>query len=360
MKVPFVNYGKNYRKIKKEIDKAIKKCLENGDLILRDEVEKFEKRFAEICGAKYCLALNSGTDAIFLSLKALGIGEEDEVITTWHTYEGVIEAIKRCGAKPVLIGIRNDFTIDVDKIEWYITSRTKAIIPVHINGKVCEMRKIKKIAIEKNLFVIEDSCQAIGKKLEGHLGCYSFYPAKILGCYGDGGALVTNDWFLYERAKKLRDEGYINSRLDNIQAAILNVKLKYLKFYLKRRKEIAERYTNGLKGISGIQLPQSDFWQNYVVKVVSYRDKLREFLKENGIETMVKGYKYDYPWLKDIVLSLPLYPELTNKQIDYVIQKVKEFFQKQKGSDNRSGGVDWKPSDSAIVSSYPEYKIIYS
>jgi len=336
MKVPFVNYGLQYKKIEKEIDRAIKKCLRNGDLILRDEVKKFEKRFAKLCKAKYCLALNSGTDAIYLALKVIdfkldGKLKGKEVVVPWHVFEGVIEQIERVGALPWLVFVGKDFLLDVDELEKIISSNVKVIMPVHLNGAVCNMKKIKKLARMRNQYIIEDSCQAIGKPLEGDIACYSFYPAKILGCQGDGGALVTNNNFFYKMAKRLRDIGHLNSRLDNIQAAVLNVKLKYLPFYLKKRKEIAEIYLEGLKDLENwIKLPQSTYWQNFVLflKNKKIRDELKKFLEKRGIETMVKGHWYDEKWLKDRVLSLPLYPELTNKQVNYVIKTIREFFQK--------------------------------
>ncbi len=332
MKVPFVNYGLQYKRIKKEIDQAITRCLEKGDLILRDEVKKFEERFAKLCKAKYCLSLNSGTDAIYLALEVL---KPKKVITTWHVFEGVIEQIKKIDAEPVLIDVNRYFLIVEEEIEEEIKSLSggDVIIPVHLNGAICDMENIKKIARKKGCFIIEDSCQAIGKPLEGDIACFSFYPAKILGCYGDGGAVITNSYSLYKRMKDLRDKGYINSRLDNIQAAVLNVKLKYLPFYLKRRKEIAEMYLKGLEKLAEkapLILPWSKYWQNFVLFLFTkeIRDGLKDFLQEKGIETMIKGHKYDKEWLRDGVLSLPLYPELTNKQVNYVIEAVKEFFSK--------------------------------
>jgi len=355
MKVPFVNYGLQYKKIKKEIDRAIEKCLRNGDLILRDEVEKFEKRFAKLCKAKYCLALNSGTDAIYLALKVIdyqldGKLKGREVIVPWHVFEGVIEQIERVGALPYLVGVGYDFLMDIDEVEKIISSNVKVIMPVHLNGAVCDMKRIKELANMRNQYIIEDSCQAIGKPLEGDIACYSFYPAKILGCYGDGGALVTNNEFFYEKAKRLRDIGHLNSRLDNIQAAVLNVKLKYLPFYLKKRKEIAQMYLEGLKDLEVVGeliLPKSRYWQNFVlyIKDTEKRDKLKEFLERKGIETMIKGHWYDEKWLKDRVLSLPLYPELTNKQINYVIKTIKEFFKKE-DIGNWCSGFNWKSFDS--------------
>ena len=198
-KVPFVNYGLQYKKIKKEADKAITSALLRGDLINRRDVEEFENNLAKFVGVKYAVALNSGTDALFFSLLALGIGKGDEVITVSHTFVASIAAIVNTGAKPVLVDVGKDFLIDPEKIEKAITKKTKAIIPVYLNGRMCRMDRIMKTAKKHNLFVIEDSAQALGASYKGRKagsvgisGGFSFYPAKILGCFGDGGALTNN------------------------------------------------------------------------------------------------------------------------------------------------------------------------
>jgi dTDP-4-amino-4,6-dideoxygalactose transaminase len=366
-KVPFVNYKVQYKNLKKEIIKEIDRVLKNGDLILRKDVENFEKRLANFVGTKYAVGLNSGTDALFLSLKAAGIKKGDEVITVSHTFVATISVIVHCQAKPVLVDVKEDFLIDPDQIEKAISRKTKAIIPVHLNGRVCQMDKIMKIAKKYNLIVIEDAAQALGAKYKGKMagsfgltGCFSFYPAKILGAFGDGGAVVTNNKKIAEKIRLLRDHGQktktkivcygFNSRLDNLQAAILDLKFKYLKKWIKRRKEIAKIYDQGLKEIPEVICPPApdsdkihfDIYQNYVIRAKK-RDELKEYLAKKGIETLIKDpipnhwqkglglEKFKLPntekFAKEII-SLPIYPELKNWQIDYVIDCIKKFYSK--------------------------------
>jgi len=380
MKVGFVDYPLQYKNLEKEIDEAIKKVLSEGQLILREDVEQFEKNLADFLGVKHVIGLNSGTDALMFSLRAAGIKEGDEVISVSHTFWASIEAIHHVGAAPILIEVREDFLMDPAKIEEAITEKTKAIMPIDLNGRVCEMDKIMEIAEKHNLLVIEDAAQALGgmynnKKAGsfGAAGCFSFYPAKILGTAGDGGAVSTNDDEIAEKVKLLRMHGLktkteivaygFTSRLHNIQAAILNVKFPHLQEWTERRREIAQMYEEGLKNVEGInpslssekgkggvktppaptnEGPYYDVFQNYVLKAQK-RDDLFEYLKEKEVETLIKdpvanhkhpGLGLDHfslPYseqLADEIISLPLYPELTNEQIQYVIQTVQEFYQK--------------------------------
>jgi dTDP-4-amino-4,6-dideoxygalactose transaminase len=364
-KVPFVDVPKQYQSIRKEVLRTIDDVLSRGDLILRRDVEEFEKNIAGFVGTKYAVGLNSGTDAIFLPLKALGIGPGDEVITVSHTFIASIAVIVQVGAKPVLIDVKEDFTMDVDKIEAAITERTKVIMPVHLNGRVCEMNRIMDISRKHNLIVIEDAAQALGAKYDnkmsgsfGLVGSFSFYPFKVLGCFGDGGIMTTNDEKLAEKVRLLRDHGQktkteivcfgFNSRLDNIQAAILNLKFKYLPKYIQRRREIASIYNKRLSDISGIKLPpvptsdqkHFDTFQNYVLKAEK-RDELYNFLKEKGVETLIKDPVANHkqpglglslfflPYTEQLakeVISLPMYPELANNQVEYVIDSVRKFY----------------------------------
>ncbi|OGZ18925.1 MAG: hypothetical protein A2175_02220 [Candidatus Nealsonbacteria bacterium RBG_13_42_11] len=364
-KVPFVNIPKHYQNLKSEILKTIDDVLSRGDLILRKDVEDFEKSIANFVGTKYAVGLNSGTDTMFLTLKALGIGPDDEVITVSHTFVASIAVIVQAGAKPVLIDVKEDFTMDVDKLEQAITEKTKAIMPVHLNGRVCDMDRIMEIAKKHNLVVIEDAAQALGAKYDGKMagsfglvGSFSLYPFKVLGCFGDGGILTTNDEKLAEKIKLLRDHGQktkteivcfgFNSRLDNLQAAILNLKFKYLPKYIQKRREIAENYNKGLSDAKGIKLPPApdadekhfDNFQNYVL-IAEKRNDLFNFLKEKGVETLIKDpianhqqpglglSHFNLPiseMLAEKVISLPLYPELTSEETDYVIKCVKEFY----------------------------------
>ena len=373
MKKKFIGY---YSPNKKEIDEAIFGCLEKGDLIFRQDTVNFEKNFAKFVGCKYGISCDSCTGAMFLSLAALNIGAGDEVITVSHTYVATIDVIWHCGAKPVLVDIGDDMEMNVDLIEKAITKKTKAIIPVHLDGRMVNMEKLMKIAKKYNLIVIEDAAQAIGAKFKGKqagswgiTGNFSFYPAKILGSYGDGGMIATNNKKLADKLYLLRDHGekpsYLrtardrdkvaffgyNSLLDNVQAAVLNVKLKHLPDWIKRRREIAGIYHNNMADIPQIELPIApnsdkrffDVFQNYVIRVEK-RDELRTYLTKNGVETLAKwvipnhkqkGLKilnqFKLPKTEQIskkVISLPMYPELTDKQIEYTTNIVRDFYKK--------------------------------
>ncbi|MGA8849138.1 MAG: DegT/DnrJ/EryC1/StrS family aminotransferase [Dehalococcoidia bacterium] len=364
-RVPFVNYPLQYRNLKKELDTAIKRVLSSGDLILRSDVEEFERNIAGFVGTQYAVGVNSCTDALILSLKAAEIGEGDEVITVSHTFFATIEAIVHCRAKPILVEVSDDFNMDVAQLEQAITPRTKAIIPVHLNGRLCDMEQIVRIAKDNNLIVIEDAAQALGAKLNGKVagsfgltGCFSFYPAKLLGSFGDGGVVVTNDEDVAQKVRLLRNHGQkskteialygFTSRLHNIQAAVLNVKFRYLNQWINRRREIALIYENGLSGVKGIKLPPApnadlrffDVFQNYVLRA-QRRDELFEFLKEKGVETLIKDpvpnhlhkglglQHFHLPFTELLareVISLPMFPELSNEQVNYVIACVREFY----------------------------------
>ena len=364
-KVRFVNYPEHYKRIWEEVMDEISNCLSKGDLIARQQLDDFEANLAKFVGTKYAVGLNSGTDALLLSLKAAGIGKGDEVITVSHTFVATIMAIVFNHGTPKLIDIGEDMEMEASLLDDAVTRKTKAIIPVHLNGRMTDMRIVNKIAKENELIVIEDAAQALGAKVgnlnsggSGLTGCFSFYPAKMLGCAGDGGALVTNDEKIMKHVRLLRDHGFkrdtndllmygYNSRLDNIQAAILNVKMKYLPDWIRRRRSIATIYERGLKGSGDLILPPGpslgdyfDVYQNYVIRTEK-RDKLHAFLKENGIETLISWpkpthlhkalelTKFKLPMTEKIsktVLSLPMYPELMDEEIRYVIDTVKAFY----------------------------------
>lgn len=364
-RVPFVNYSLQYYNLEKEITAAIKRVLSAGDLILRSDVENFEKNLADFLGVKYAIGVNSGTDALIFSLKAAGVGPGDEVVTVSHTFVASIASIVHVGAEPVLVEVGEDFTIDIEKTGEVITPKTKAILPVHLNGRMCDMERLMEISKKHNLIVIEDSAQSLGAKFEGRAagsfgltGCFSFYPAKTLGAFGDAGAVATNDENIAEKIRLFRNHGQKSkteivsygwtSRLDNLQAAILNVKLKYLPEWIEKRREIAGLYYQGLSGIFSLKLPpKSDYkyfdnYQNYVIKAEK-RDELFEFLKEKGVETLIKDpiplhhhpalgiSRFQLPYTEQLakeVISLPIFPELTNEQIQYVISCVKDFYDK--------------------------------
>lgn len=351
IKIRFFDPGLIYKTHKKEFDSEIQRVLSAGDLILRDDVERFEKRLARYCGTKYAVAVNSCTDALFLALKALKIGVGDEVLVPSRTFVATPQVIVQAGATPVFY--------DLD-CKAKITEKTKAIIPVHIEGTFgANMKKLVKECKKYKVHIIEDAAQALGATQDGKkagsfgiAGCFSFYPAKTLGCFGDGGGLVTNDKKLYEWVKGARNhfskyvrsgereflpEWGFNSRMDNLQAAILNVKFKYYNKILARRKEIAKMYDKALKNINNLELPlhtPGRVWQDYIVRTTK-RDELFTFLKEQGIETLKNNYPFPVPKLpqsqayEDETLRLPCNEVLTNKEVNYVIKKIKEFYNKK-------------------------------
>jgi len=362
----FVDLKKQYLSIKEEIDQAIQRVLNSGKFILDKEVEQLEKEVAKYCRARYAVGVNSGTDALFLSLMALDIGSGDEVITTPFTFISTAEVIALRGARPVFVDINpRTFNVDSSKIEEKITKKTKAIIPVHLYGQSAEMEKIIKIARKHNLYIIEDVAQAVGAKYKkkmvgsiGDLGCFSFFPSKNLGAYGDGGMILTNNKKWADKIKALRAHGAkkkyfhevlgINSRLDSIQATILNVKLKYLAKWIKSRQEKAKIYNKELKNVAEVKIPPvkkttDHAYHQYTIRVKN-RDRLKKYLEENKIPTMIyyltplhlqPVFKYlrynegDFPEAEKAakeVLSLPIYPELSLKEQILVIKKIKEFY----------------------------------
>jgi len=347
-----------YLKYKKEIDAAISNVLASGRYTLSDKLSTFENEFSTYNDVEHCLGVANGTDAIILSLKACGIGTGDEVITTPFTAYPTISAIISVGAKPVFVDICEDtYLIDIEKIPNAITPKTKAIIPVHLFGNVVDIEKLRFIT-GKSIYIIEDACQAHGSSLDnvkagslGDIGCFSFYPTKNLGGYGDGGAIITKNDELFNTIKLIRMYGMIdkdhivthglNSRLDEIQAAILSVKLKYLDKLNKQRNIIAKKYIEGLNSkFFKHQKILKNCYSNYHVFESRYkgnRDSLIELLNENNIQTNVYylfphhlqkslsylGYaKGDFPIAEKIsneVIALPLYPEIELDIIDNII-----------------------------------------
>ncbi|HNZ83834.1 MAG TPA: DegT/DnrJ/EryC1/StrS family aminotransferase [Candidatus Pacearchaeota archaeon] len=364
----FFDLSKQYSILEKEIDGAVKKVMQDSYFIGGKEVQDFEHDMAQFCNVKYCAGMNSGTDALFLALRALNIKEGDEVITTPFTFIATAEVIANCQAKPVFVDIDpKTFNIDPQKIEEKITERTKAIIPVHIFGQMADMDKIVEIANKHKLFIIEDACQAIGAqykgKMAGSIGdisAFSFFPTKNLGACADGGAAITNNSELAKKIFLLKNHGSssedkykhlivgMNSRLDAIQAAILRVKFRYLNEWNQKRLEIAQYYTKNLSNIKGIECPQIDddcvhIFHQYTLKS-ERRDELFSFLKERDIPSMIYyqiplhlqeafgylGYQVgDFPVAESAcqsVLSLPIYPELSRDDQDLIIKTIKEFF----------------------------------
>jgi len=374
MKVLFGNLRREYKAIKSEIDSAIFKTLNNGNFIIGEECNRFENAFAEYCGVKYCIGVASGTDAISLALMALNIGNGDYVITVPNTAMPTVSAISAIGAQPLFVDI-NDKTMlmDTEKLESLLISipkeklnRIKAIIPVHLYGLMCSMSRIQNIAKRYGLAIIEDCAQAHGAEYKkrkagtyGVMGCFSFYPSKNLGCYGDGGCVVTNDKELHDKLKMLRNYGEhsrdnfpiigINSRLDEIQAAVLNVKIAYLDQWNHKRCEIANEYIKNLSQYPILfqEPPGTQYNHVYHLMVIrnNQRDELINFLLKFNIQTSVhyptpiysqKSYKFlgqkisSYPSTEKIcnqIISLPLYPFLTENEVESIINSIRKYFQ---------------------------------
>lgn len=370
MNVPLLDLKAQYRSIKDEIKQAIDEVLEEQRFILGKHVALLEEKIANYCNCNYAVGVSSCTDALLVSLMAIDINPGDEIITTPYTFFATVGSIVRLKARPVFVDIDIEtYNLNHEQIEEKITSKTKAIIPVHLFGQCCEMDFIKNLAKKYNLKIIEDAAQALGAMYKdkkagsiGDLGCFSFFPSKNLGGYGDGGIVVTNDDFLYKKIKMLRVHGtekkYYhkliggNFRLDELQAAILLVKLKYLDDWNKRRAECAKRY-NQLFSEAGLLdkviLPKikqtNHVFHQYVIRVKE-RDKLLEYLKEKGIGCAIYyplpmhlqecfsylNYKKgDFPNAEKAAketLAIPMYPELTLQQQMYVVEKIKEFFNK--------------------------------
>jgi len=363
-KVRFVKPDVAYQRIRPEIDTAIGDCLTNGDYILRHHLKDFEKRLAELVGVKYAVGLNSGYHALHLSLLAAGIGPGDEVITVAHTFVATISAIVHCGATPVLLDVGKDYNMDVAKLEAAVTPKTRAIIPVHLNGRLADMDKVMEVADKHRLKVIEDACQSLGGTINGKragsigtTGCFSFYPFKALGGYGDGGAITTNDPEIARAVTLMRFNGEdretgeyhyhgYTTLLDNVQAAILDVKLKHFPSWTEHRRKIADLFREGLTGIGDLELPHyrdkrfNDGYQNYVIRTKK-RDELRQHLADNGVETLVHWFKpvwehkalnlgsWNLPETVNIckeVISLPMSAETTEDEVSITCDVIRKFF----------------------------------
>lgn len=365
MQVPFLDLKAQYQSIKLEINNAIQQVLDSCAFAGGPFVQAFEKQFSEFCGCDHCIGVGSGTEALWLALLALGVGPGDEVITVPNTFIATAEAISFCGAAPVFVDIdERTYTMNPERIEAAITSRTKAIIPVHIFGQTADMDPITEIARKHGLYVIEDACQAHGAQYKGKpagsmgdAGCFSFYPGKNLGAYGEAGAVTTNNAPLAEKIAMLRDHGQSkkyyhdkigwNARMDGMQGAVLSVKLNYLPAWNRARRENAAIYNNLLSGIHGLILPYEadDITHVYHVYAIRtwQRDALLKYLTDEGIYC---GIHYPVPVhlqeaysksgiennglkvserVASELLSLPMFPELTDEQQERVKDKIKEF-----------------------------------
>ncbi len=363
-RVPFVDPREHYRRYKAEFDAAIGGCLENGDLIARGQLRDFEAHLASFVGTKYAVGLNSGYHALALSLEAAGLGPGDEVLTVAHTFVATVSAVVHAGATPVLVDVLPDYNMDLAQAERAVTPRTKAILPVHLNGRMCDMDRVMRLAEKHKLVVVEDACQSLGASFRGKkagswgkAGCWSFYPFKILGCFGDGGAITTDDPEIARRVTLLRFNGEdretgeyhahgYTALLDNLQAAVLDVKLKKFPDWVAHRRRIAGLYRQALENVGDLRLPHfpgadyGDVFQNYVVRTAR-RDPLRAHLKAAGVETLVSWpkpmWKHPALGLGELrlpeteaicreVLSLPMSAETSDEHVAATAAAIREFF----------------------------------
>ncbi|MGB7293519.1 MAG: DegT/DnrJ/EryC1/StrS family aminotransferase [Thermodesulfobacteriota bacterium] len=366
--IPLTDLKRQYNTIKNQIQEAIEEVFNDCAFSSGKFVERFEKDFARYCGVRHCICLNSGTSALHLALLSCGVGPGDEVITVPMTFISTVWAISYVGARPVFVDIEPDtYTIDVNLIEKAITPRTRAILPVHLYGQMAELNSILEICERYNLTLIEDAAQAHGSEYNGHragalgqVGCFSFYPSKNLGAYGEGGAITTNDDIIADRTRALRDHAQYrksrheelayNYRMDGIQGAVLSVKLKFLERWIARRRELASRYLKLIDN-SSLILPhefkrRNHVWHLFVVRHAK-REKLRELLLQSAIHTGIHypipihlqpAYKYlgyrigDFPYSEQLAnecLSIPMFPELTDEEQSRVIKSLNRAIEKK-------------------------------
>ena len=371
MKVPFFNWAALYAEKEREFNEIISSTLRRGGFILQSDVSSFEAQLADYVGAKYAVALSDGTNAILLGLRASHLEPGDEILITSHSFIAAPQSIYHAGFKPVPVELSmDDWLMDVEKLEERLSPKTKAIMPVHVNGRVCQMDKILDFAKNHDLLVFEDAAQAMGAKYDnicagnfGLWGTYSFYPSKTLGSFGDAGALVTNSKDVYYKVKSMRNHGAddqkmipldidhwgTNCRMDNVHAAILNYKLGYYDEVISRRREIAGAYHKCLSGIDGVSLPPApssksrnfDIYQNFEF-CTGRRDALRDFLAENGVGTIVQWGGFALHHLENLVtptmlpltdeffrtsLLLPLNHIMSDEQVYYVCSLLKKFYE---------------------------------
>lgn len=373
MNIPYFRYNSLYKEFKQDMDEAMQSVLNKGAFILQQELKDFEEAMAKFVGAKYAIGVGNGTDSLILMMKACGIQASDEVIMASHTFIATATAAGWLGAIPVLVDCGDDHLMDVSKIEAAITKKTKAIMPTQLNGRTCEMDKIQAIADKHHLIVLEDAAQALGSKYLGRCagtwgaaGSISLYPAKVLGCFGDGGMVFTDNDQIAHDILCMRDHGRdpqtnqvcmwgINSRLDNFQAAVLLAKFKYYEKTMQRRREIFQRYCDQLSKIAEITLPPApndpdtrhyDICQNLEIEAEN-RDALREHLKAHGIGTLLQwggralhqitelkeSMRFDVNQLPRTellfkrCLMLPLNTSLTDDEVDYICETIEKFYE---------------------------------
>lgn len=364
MKVPFVDLPRRYRALKPQILSGMESVLDSGQYILGEVVERFEKKMADYLGCPYVLSVANGTDALMLALKAVGVGEGDEVIVPVNSFIASAGAVVMTGATPVFCDVAEDLNINAEQIPALITSKTKAIMPVHLTGRPVEMKPIWDLAKQHHLHIIEDAAQSIGAKYHdtmtgslGDLGCFSLHPLKNLAVYGDGGLLSLHDESMYQSLKKIRNHGLqdrdtcwqwgVNSRLDTIHAMTAEIGLEYLNDWTQRHRQIAVQYGQALR--DDVIVPEEypgcyAVYHNFVL-LTEKRDALQHYLAERGIETKIHypiplhmqpaakslGYRAgDFPMAEKFakqMLSLPIYPELTDQEVHDVIANVQRFYQ---------------------------------
>ena len=366
VKVPFFNYPALFKMQEKEIMDTLHDVMSRGAYILQRDLEEFEENIRELIGVKHVLGVADGTNALILALRAADVGDGDEVIMSSHTYIATAASVHFVGAKPVLVECGADHMIDPESVERAINDKTKVIMPTQLNGRTCDMDALQSIADKHGLVIIEDAAQALSSMYKGKCagtfglaGTFSFYPAKVLGCFGDGGAIVTNNDEIAERVALFRDHGRnkdgevvtwgTNSRLDNIQAAILNLKLRTFKKDIERRRQIAAMYDQALNNIDDLFLPPApdadenhyDIYQNYELES-GHRDELRSFLAERGVGTIIqwggkavhqfKGLGFDNVRLPIVekmtsrFLMLPMHTALTDEDVGYICDCIVEFY----------------------------------
>ena len=363
--VPFFDYPYHFRRDEQTYLEIVREVGRRGAFILQKDLEQFERSLAEFVGVKYALGVANGTDGLMLALRAAGITPGDEVIFCSHTYVATAASIHFVGAVPVPVELGPDQMIDPESVEGAVTPRTKAIMPTQLNGRTCDMEALEQLADKHGLLIVEDAAQALGAEFNGKCAgtfgisaATSFYPAKLLGCFGDGGAVFTNDDAVYERLYELRDHGRnlhgevvcwgFNSRLDNLQAAILDQKLKTYGGEISRRRQIAAMYQQRLEDVPQIQLPPApdadgrrfDVYQNYELQA-DRRDDLQVWLKENGGGTLVQwggkavhqleklNFRVKLPKTEKFsqrCLMLPMNTSLTDEDVEYVCAAVRDFY----------------------------------
>jgi dTDP-4-amino-4,6-dideoxygalactose transaminase len=363
MEIKFNKLDRSYRKHKKEYDKAVLDTLSSGWYILGKSGELFEKEFSHFLGSKYCAGLNSGFDALTIAFRALGIKEGDEVLVPANTYIASVLGITENGAVPVLVEPDEYYNLDAEKLESHINENTKAILAVHLYGQSANMEKIKAVAEKHNLYLVEDCAQSHGAEFNGKMtgtwgdiGCFSFYPTKNIGAFGDSGAIVTDNLKLYEKVKMIRNYGSeikyenkikgVNSRLDEIQASLLSVRLRHYPEALAEREKIAKRYLENIRN-EKVALPKvrsgaTHVWHLFVVSLKDRRD-FQDYLSRRGVDSQIhypipphlsEAYsdleysRGDFPVAEsfsDTVLSLPLYEGMTEEEIDYVIEVINAY-----------------------------------